>query len=89
MRELFWGSPIGISPVGGFYLKPVEHELAVTRPERVVVTTAFDFTFGLRCLGIEQLDAVEVEGRTELGEVVGVVGVEEGVVVHCAVGRSG
>jgi len=28
------------------------------------------------------LDAVEVEGRAELGERVGVVGVEEGVEVH-------
>ena len=36
MRELFWGSPTGISPLGGFYLKPVEHELAVIRPEAKV-----------------------------------------------------
>jgi len=33
MRELFWGSPTGISPLGGFYLNPEDHELAVTRPE--------------------------------------------------------
>ena len=47
-----------------------------------VVVTAFDFAFGLRGWGIEQLDAIEVEGRAELGEGVGVVGVEEGVIVH-------
>jgi hypothetical protein len=47
-----------------------------------VVVTAFDFAFGLGRWGVEQLDAVEVEGCAELGEGVGVVGVEEGVVVH-------
>jgi hypothetical protein len=43
-----------------------------------VVVTAFDFTFGLGRGGVEQFDAVEVEGRAQLGEGVGVVGVEEG-----------
>jgi hypothetical protein len=47
-----------------------------------VVVAAFDFTFGLRRWGVEEVDAVEVESWTELGEGVGVVGVEEGVVVH-------
>jgi len=47
-----------------------------------VVVAAFDFAFGLRRWGIKQLDAVAVEGRPKLGEGVGVVGVEEGVVVH-------
>ena len=47
-----------------------------------VVVAAFDFAFGLRGGGVAELDAVEVEGRAELGEGVGVVGVEEGVVVH-------
>jgi len=47
-----------------------------------VVVPAFDFTFGLRGWGIEELDVVEVERRPQLGEGVGVVGVEEGVVVH-------
>ena len=47
-----------------------------------VVMAAFDFALGLRGWGIEQLDAVEVEGGAELGEGVGVVGVEEGMVVH-------
>lgn len=47
-----------------------------------VVMAAFDFAFGLGRRGIEQLDAVEVEGRPKLGEGVGVVGVEEGVEVH-------
>jgi hypothetical protein len=47
-----------------------------------VVVAAFDFAFGLRGWGIEQVDAVEVKGLAELGEGVGVVGVEEGVVVH-------
>lgn len=47
-----------------------------------VVVAAFDFTFGLRGWGVEEFDAVEVEGRAELGEGVRVVGVEEGVVVH-------
>ncbi len=47
-----------------------------------VVVAAFDFAFGLGRRGIEELDAVEVEGRPKLGEGVGVVGVEEGVEVH-------
>jgi len=47
-----------------------------------VVMPAFDFTFGLGRRRIKELDTVEVEGRPKLGEGVGVVGVEEGVVVH-------
>jgi len=47
-----------------------------------VVMTAFDFTFGLGRWGVEELDAVKVERCPKLGESVGVVGVEEGVVVH-------
>jgi len=47
-----------------------------------VVVAAFDFAFGLGRGGVEEFDAVEVEGRAELGEGVWVVGVEEGVVVH-------
>jgi len=47
-----------------------------------VVVTAFDFAFGLGRRRIKELDAVEVEGRPQLGEGVGVVGVEEGVEVH-------
>ena len=43
---------------------------------------AFDFTFGLGCWGVAELDAVKVECGPKLGESVGVVGVEEGVVVH-------
>ena len=46
-----------------------------------VVVTAFDFAFSLGRWGIEQVDAVAVEGWPQLGEGVGVVGVEEGVVV--------
>src|SRR3990172_366435 len=44
-----------------------------------IVVAAFDFTFGLRGGSVEELDAVEVEGRAESGKGVGVVGVEEGV----------
>jgi hypothetical protein len=47
-----------------------------------VVVAAFDFAFGLGRGGVEEFDAVEVEGGAELGEGVGVVGVEEGVEVH-------
>ena len=47
-----------------------------------VVVAAFDFAFGLRSWGIEEFDPVEVEGLTELGEGIGIVGVKEGVVVH-------
>jgi hypothetical protein len=47
-----------------------------------VVVTAFDFAFGLRGRGVEEFDAVEVKSLAELGEGVGVVGVEEGVKVH-------
>jgi hypothetical protein len=47
-----------------------------------VVVAAFDLAFGLGRGRVEQFDAVEVEGLAELGEGLGVVGVEEGVVVH-------
>jgi len=47
-----------------------------------VIVAAFDFAFGLGRRGVAQIHAVEVERLTELGEGVGVVGVEEGVVVH-------
>ena len=47
-----------------------------------VIVAAFDLAFGLGRGGVEQFDAVEVEGGTELGEGIGVVGVEEGVEVH-------
>jgi len=46
-----------------------------------VVMTPFDFTLGLRGGGEAQGDAIEVERGTQLGEGVGVMGVEEGVVV--------
>lgn len=47
-----------------------------------VVVAAFDFAFGLGCGGVEEFDAVEVEGCAELGEGIWVVSVEEGMVVH-------
>jgi len=47
-----------------------------------VVVPPLDFAFGLRRRGVEELDAVEVEGLAQAGEGVGDVGVEEGVVVH-------
>ena len=47
-----------------------------------VVVAAFDFAFGLGRWGVEELNAVKVEGLAELGEGVGIVGVKEGVVVH-------
>ena len=47
-----------------------------------VVMPAFDFTFGLGRWGVAEVDAVKVERGPKLGESVGVVGVEEGVVVH-------
>ena len=46
------------------------------------VVAAFDFTFGLGRGCVAEGDAVEVEGSAQLGEGVGVVGVEEGVEVH-------
>ena len=47
-----------------------------------VVVATFDFAFGLRGGSGAELDAAAVPGRAELGEGIGVVGVEEGVVVH-------
>ena len=46
-----------------------------------VVKTPFDFALGLGGGGEAQGDAVEVERGAQLGERVGVMGVEEGVVV--------
>jgi len=45
------------------------------------VMAAFDFAFGLGSWGIEQFNAIEVEGLAELGEGVGIMGVEEGMEV--------
>ena len=47
-----------------------------------VVVAALDFAFGLGRGGVAQGDAIEVEGLTELGEGVGRVGEEKGMVVH-------
>jgi hypothetical protein len=47
-----------------------------------VVVAAFDFAVGLRGWGVAELDAVAAECRAELGEGIGVVSVEEAVVVH-------
>ena len=47
-----------------------------------VVVAAFDFALGLGRGGVAEVHAIEVEGRAQLGKGVGVVGVEEGVVVH-------
>ena len=66
---------------------PGEFQDAVGGQERgqaflPVVVAAFDFAFGLRRGRVAQVHAVEVERFTELGERVGDVGEEEGVVVH-------
>lgn len=47
-----------------------------------VVVAAFDFAFGLGRGGVEQLDAIKVEGLAELGEGLGIVRVKERVIVH-------
>lgn len=54
---------------------------------------AFDFAFGLWCRSIAQGDAVEVQGRPELGEGLG-MRKEKGVIIHIqrqwqAVGAKG
>jgi len=46
-----------------------------------VVMAAFGFAFGLWGWGVEEFDAVEVEGLTELGEGIGIMGVKEGMEV--------
>jgi len=46
-----------------------------------VLVAAFDFAFGLWGRGIAQGDAVEVQGRTELGEGLG-MSKEKGVIIH-------
>src|ERR1035441_7399551 len=47
-----------------------------------VVMTTFDFVLGFSGGGEAQGDAIEVERGAQLGERVGVMGVEEGVVVN-------
>lgn len=47
-----------------------------------VVVAPFDFAFGLGRGGVAQFDAVEVEGLAQLGEGLGVVGVEKGVEIY-------
>ena len=47
-----------------------------------VVVATFDFALGLRGGSVAQRHAVEVEGGPELGEGVGGMGEEEGVVIH-------
>lgn len=59
-----------------------------------IVMAAFDFTLGLGCWGEPEGDAVEVQGRAQLGQRVGRVGEENGVIidVECqrqAVGLEG
>lgn len=64
------------------------------QPVLPVVVQVLHFAFGLRCGCIEQAHAVVVDGGSELGECVGIVGIEEAVVVHVegqlqAVGEEG
>ena len=47
-----------------------------------VVVAAFDFAFGLGCGRVKQFDCVEVKRLAQLGESLGLMGVEEGVKVH-------
>ncbi len=47
-----------------------------------VIVAAFDFAFGLGRWRIAQGDAVEVQGGPELGEGIGCVGEEKGVIIH-------
>lgn len=46
-----------------------------------VIVAAFDFTFGLGSWGIAEGDAVEVQSVAQLGECVGCVGKEEGMII--------
>lgn len=46
-----------------------------------VVMAAFDLALGLGCRGVAQGHAVEVKGGSQLGEALGVVGEEDGVVI--------
>ena len=64
------------------------------QPIPPVMVQALDFAFGLRGGCIEQAPAVVMEGGSESGECVGIVGVEEAMVVHVesqwqAVGEEG
>lgn len=68
---------VGRCEVGDVFAGEVGGETVL--PE---VVFAFDFAFGLGGGGVAEGDAVEVEGRSELGEGVGGVGEEEGMEVH-------
>ena len=47
-----------------------------------VIVAAFDFAFGLGCGRIAEGDVIEVQGGTELGEGIGSMGEEKGVIIH-------
>jgi len=68
--------------VGGFEFEDVIGREQWWQAFLPVIVAAFDFAFGLRGWGIAELDAVEVEGLAELGEGIGIMGVEERVEVH-------
>lgn len=74
---------IGLNEVGDVFAGEEGGEAVL--PELVF---AFDFAFGLGRGGVDEADAVEVEGFAELGEGVGDVGEEEGVVVHVELERQ-
>lgn len=46
-----------------------------------IIVAAFDFALGLRCGSITEGHAIKVQGGAQLGERIGAVGEEEGVVI--------
>ena len=66
---------------------PVEFQDAIRRQQGretflPVIVAAFDFAFGLGRWGIAQGDAIEVQGGPKLGEGIGRLGEEKGMIIH-------
>lgn len=74
---------VGFRQFGDFFAGEIGGQTAL--PELVF---AFDFAFGLRGRGVAQADVVELEGRAQLGEGVGIVREEDAVVIDVELQRA-
>ena len=74
---------IGVFDLGDVFAGEIGREPAL--PELVF---ALDFSLGLGRWGIKETNVIELEGRAELGERIGILGEEHGVIIDVDLQRS-
>ena len=74
---------VGLGQIGDFFTGKIRRQTAL--PE---VMCAFDFALGLGRGGVAQADVIELEGRAQLGEGVGIVREEDAVIIDVELQRA-